>query len=232
MVGSSSECIDCAKNQLTSSQVLTHFNSKEVHVVLSCDASPYGVGAVLAHHFSDGSEWPITFASRTLAPAERNCSQLNKEGLAIIFGVKKFHNFLSGHQFSIFTDHKPLKHLFEEDKAIPPRRWLDCNVGHWYYSSTSLESKMLTLMSWALTTSRLSFGSTITMRDSSVVGKFEASPVNAKQIAKWTEKDPILSKVKKWLTYGWPEKRNSNHTGRGKKSWAYKMVASCGNREW
>ena len=31
-------------------------------------------------------------------------------------------------------------------------------------------------------------------------------PLNAKQIAEWTEKDPVLSKVKKWLTEGWPEK--------------------------
>eukprot|EP00731_Ephydatia_muelleri_P021997 Em0014g588a len=68
----------------------------------------------------DGSEHPVAFASRTLAPAEKNYSQLDKEGLAIIFGVEKFHNFLFGRQFTIFTDHKPLKHLFGEDKPIPP----------------------------------------------------------------------------------------------------------------
>ncbi|KAL5474436.1 hypothetical protein EMCRGX_G026382 [Ephydatia muelleri] len=78
------------------------------------------VGAVLAHTFPDGSEHPVAFASRTLAPAEKNYSQLDKEGLAIIFGVEKFHNFLFGRQFTIFTDHKPLKHLFGEDKPIPP----------------------------------------------------------------------------------------------------------------
>ncbi|KAL5516215.1 hypothetical protein EMCRGX_G001496 [Ephydatia muelleri] len=52
--------------------------------------------------------------------AEKNYSQLDKEGLAIIFGVEKFHNFLFGRQFTIFTDHKPVKHLFGEDKPIPP----------------------------------------------------------------------------------------------------------------
>ena len=83
--------------------------------------APYGTGAVLAHTFSDGSEHQVAFASRTLAPAEKNYSQLDKEGLAIIFGVEKFHNFLFGRQFTIFTDHKPLKHLFGEDKPILPR---------------------------------------------------------------------------------------------------------------
>eukprot|EP00731_Ephydatia_muelleri_P035859 Em0170g2a len=56
---------------------------------------------------------------RSLATAERNYSQLDKEGLAIIFGVKKFHNYLYGRQFSIVTDHKPLIHLFSENRSIP-----------------------------------------------------------------------------------------------------------------
>ena len=49
--------------------------------------------------------------------AEKKYSQLDKEGLAIVFGVKKFHDFLFGRKFR--EDHKPVQHLFSKNKHIP-----------------------------------------------------------------------------------------------------------------
>ena len=46
-------------------------------------------------------------------------SQVEKEGLAIIFGVKKFHQYVYGCPFQIITDHKPLLGLLQEHKSIP-----------------------------------------------------------------------------------------------------------------
>ena len=67
----------------------------------------------------DGTEQPIAFASRSLSQAERKYSQLDKEALAIVFGVKRFHQFLFGRRFTILSDHQPLKYLFGEHRAIP-----------------------------------------------------------------------------------------------------------------
>ena len=55
-----------AKSQLASDLLLVHFDPRN-KIALSCDASPYGIGAVLSHIFEDGSERPIAYASHSLA---------------------------------------------------------------------------------------------------------------------------------------------------------------------
>ena len=74
----------------------------------------------LTSYIDDGSEHPVAFASRSLSPAKRKYSQLDKESLAIIFGVKIFRHYLLGRKFIIYSDHKPLQHLFGRSRAIPP----------------------------------------------------------------------------------------------------------------
>ena len=100
------KAFESAKELLQSADLLVHFHPAKP-LILATDASDYGVGAVLSHQLLDGSEKPIGYASRSLNPAEQNYSTIEKETLAILLGVKKFHQLLYGHPFTLTTDHKP-----------------------------------------------------------------------------------------------------------------------------
>ena len=104
-----------SKELLLSSQVLVHFDPT-LEITLACDASAYGIGVVLSHRFPDGTEKPVGVVSRTLTEMEKKYSQIEKEGLACVFGVTRFHPYLFGHHFTLITDHKSLLALFGEKK--------------------------------------------------------------------------------------------------------------------
>ena len=136
------ESLPGSQTQLTSSNLQVHYDAQQ-ELILSCDASPYRVGTVLYHLYSDGSERPIAFASKTLSVAKRKYSQLEKEGLAIVFGVK---NLDKNSKLDPTT--RPLQHLFNEHRPIPLQasariqRWAltlsayDCTIS--YKQSTSM----------------------------------------------------------------------------------------------
>ena len=67
----------------------------------------------------DGTERPIAFASRSLTKAEKGYSQIDKEALALYWGVLKFHTYSYGRHFTLVTDHKPLVSILNPNTGIP-----------------------------------------------------------------------------------------------------------------
>ena len=108
-----------SKKQLQDSPLLVHYDLKK-SLWLACDASPYGVGAVISHVMENGEEKPIAFASRTLKASECNYSQIEREALSIVFGVKRFHSYLYGRGFTLLTDHQPLVTILGPKVGVPP----------------------------------------------------------------------------------------------------------------
>ena len=63
------------------------------------------------------SNRPVLYISKTLNAAERNYSQLDREGLAIVYAVRRLHKYVFGRKFKIITDHKPLEFLFKPTRC-------------------------------------------------------------------------------------------------------------------
>ena len=106
------------KHCLTQAPVLVHHNP-DLPLVLAADASAYGLGAVISHRWADGTEKPIAFASRTLNSSERNYPQVEKEALGLVFGIKKYHEYVYGRRFTLITDHQPLTAILGPKRGIP-----------------------------------------------------------------------------------------------------------------
>ena len=199
-----------AKKLLSSAAVLAHYNPS-LPLRLATDASAYGIGAVISHIFPDGSERPIAFASRTLSNSEKRYAQLEKEALSLIFGVQKFHPYLYGRAFTLYTDHKPLTTILSPKKGIPPlsaarlQRWALLLAAYSYdivYKSTKDHANADGL-------SRLPLPITPTtecQQESTVfnIAQIDTLPVTAKQLKAATHQDSVLSKVLLYTKCGWP----------------------------
>ena len=207
------------KKLLSSDNVLVHFDPK-IPIGIACDASNTGIGAVLFHRYSDGSERPICNVSKILSKSQQNYSQIQKEALSIIFGIKKFHQYIYGRKFILVTDHRPLLAMFGPGKETP-----------------SLAANRL--CRWALTLSQFDYK--IEYRKSSQHGnadslsrlparddvQFDAhekvddlhvvcsinhinnklETVHSGTLQQETLNDPLLSTLRKFMKEGWPKKK-------------------------
>ncbi|UYV78825.1 K02A2.6-like, partial [Cordylochernes scorpioides] len=202
------EAIDKCKNSITSERVLVPYDAT-LPLCLATDASQIGVGAVLSH-IIEGQERPIMFASRTLSVAEQNYSQIEKEALAIIYGVTKFHQFIYGRKFILITDHKPLVTILGSRSGIPTlstsrlQRWALILSAYTY----DIKFRRTQDHGNADLLSRFPVGCEEIPRLNNVyaLSFVEELPITAEEIATETEKDEVLSLAKFYTQQGWPEK--------------------------
>ena len=104
------------KEEISKGVTLPYFNPN-TSTILQTDASKQGLGAVLLQNSK-----PVMFASRALTGSERNYQNLERECLATIWGMEKFHYFLYGKEFTLEMDQKPLVSIYKKHMVeISPR---------------------------------------------------------------------------------------------------------------
>lgn len=90
----------------------------------------------------DRSERLLAFASRSLNAAEHNYTQIDRETLSLVWGVKKFNQYLYGRHFTLITDHRPLVSIFNPQKGIPTMACVRLlGLCSWVHTPTPLSSK-------------------------------------------------------------------------------------------
>lgn len=107
---------DRLKELCTHPPVLKYFDPTKP-VVIFCDASSNGLGAVLLQ-----DDQPIAFSSRSLADVEMRYVQIEKETLSIVHTSTNFHNYIFGTHVTIYNDHKPLQDIFKKPLLSTPMR--------------------------------------------------------------------------------------------------------------
>ncbi|CAH2216106.1 jg6860, partial [Pararge aegeria aegeria] len=206
---------DSVKRELASERVLAHFDPA-APLMLTVDAGPVGLGAVLAHRDASGCERPIAFASRSLTTSEKNYSQIQKEATAIVFGVKYFHQYLYGRQepFILKTDHRPLLSIFGKEKGISVTAALRLQryavtLSAYNYIVQYVDGKnnqIADFFSRAPLSVQYDDGEGDDCSKYFLFFESNAEPVLFNDIRRATAADSVLKTVMKYMDKGWPKK--------------------------
>ncbi|KAC9449874.1 hypothetical protein E3N88_45822 [Mikania micrantha] len=114
------EAFQLLKHKLCTAPILSLPDGNEGFVVY-CDASRQGLGCVLMQR-----DKVIAYASRQLKIHEKNYTTHDLELGAVVFALKIWRHYLYGTKCTIFTDHKSLKHIFDQkDLNMRQRRWVE-----------------------------------------------------------------------------------------------------------
>ncbi|XP_046748864.1 uncharacterized protein K02A2.6-like [Diprion similis] len=206
---------DKPKKKLMGSEVLTHYDDK-LPIMVSADASPIEIGAVLAHEMPDSSEKTIEYSSKTLNETlnetQRNYSQLEREALALIKATEHFHQYLAGRKFKLITDHKPLLGIFNQKSkrsqtlSLKLERYKRTLSAYEYELIHRPEKKhgnvdMLSRFPLPEEATEDEEVANVLMLEG-----ITRNPISAEEIRQETEKDKTLKQIKTYMKKGWPKK--------------------------
>uniref|UniRef100_A0A3P9MQF2 Gypsy retrotransposon integrase-like protein 1 n=1 Tax=Oryzias latipes TaxID=8090 RepID=A0A3P9MQF2_ORYLA len=187
--------------------VLAYFDCTK-DVKLQVDASQCGLGAVLLQ-----DERPIAYASKALNDTEKNYAQIEKELFAVLFGCKRFHQYLYGRQVVVESDHKPLESIMRKPLVAAPLR-LQRMILQLQRYNLDIQHKPGKHIPVADTLSRKpiecdsqTLCEGMDFQIHSVISNAPVSDRKMAEIRAATAQDEQLSRLKQMIQSDWPESR-------------------------
>ena len=185
--------------------MLPYYNPKSL-TILQIDASKGGLGAVLLQNST-----PVMFASRVLTGGEKNYDNLEREYLATIWGMKKFHYFLFGREFTLETDQKLLVSIYKKHMVEISPRIQRLVVRSFPYQPFDIRYRKGVQIPLADALSRVT---PLSMEEdriqlpiiavNQVTANIPYSSNELDQILEETSKDPTLKLLMHYIWIGWP----------------------------
>ena len=189
------------KNAISEAPVLQYFDPEKT-LTLQVDSSLHGVGAVI---LQDGK--PIEYASRALSNAERNWAQIEKEALAVVFGLERFDQYTYGREVIVKNDHKPLMNIFKKPLSQAPKRLQNLIIRlHRYCFEFKYTSGAQLHIADALSRAHL-ITETHPTKIMSVDALYFIPDKQIQEVEEETSKDATLQQLKQVITEGWPSQK-------------------------
>jgi len=189
------------KQMIAEAPILAYYNTQE-ELEIQCDASDKGIGAVLMQ-----TGKPIAYMSRALTPAETRYAPIEKEMLAIVTSLERFHQYTYGRHTKVTSDHKPLESILKKPLNRAPRRLQSMMLRTQVYDFTVCHKPGKDiLLADMLSRAYLPVQETVERVD--MVHFLPIREERLAQIRAETEKDDILSELRKVILQGWPDTKD------------------------
>ena len=191
------------KRMVTEAPILAFYDPAK-ELVIECDASQKGLGAVLMQQGR-----PIAYASRALTPTETRYAQIEKETLSIVFSLDKFHQYVFARKPTVFSDHKPIEALMKKPMHRAPRRLQGMFLKiHGYDVDIVYRKGKEMYISDMLSRAYLpDTGNQSEIEHVNMVQYLPIRPERLQQLKTETENDEALHLLKTVIRDGWPEEK-------------------------
>lgn len=201
------QAFESVKKLVTEVPVLRYYDPTE-ELTLQCDSSEKGLGAVITQRGQ-----PVAFASRALSDVETRYSQIEKELLAVVFGLERFHQYTYARPVTVQSDHKPLEVIARKPLLTAPKRLQRMLLRVQAYDVDIVYRKG-TKMQLADTLSRAYLpksNQTATDQEFESINMAQDMPISAARlddITAHSESDESFRVLTRVIRQGWPETRN------------------------